>query len=117
MPGVADHHHHHRFHLWRRRSTQRKGLVGIRVGPEGAEQKRFEVPVAYLGHPLFLGLLHDSEEAYGFDHDGPISIPCDVDHFLRVEAVIESQMSSSCGAADHHRRRPRHFSFSGIFGF
>lgn len=120
MAGGGDHHHHHHWlHLWRKRSaTQRKGFVGIRVGPEGEEQRRFEVPVRYLGHPLFVGLLEDSEKAYGLHHDGPISIPCDVEHFLRVKAVIECQMSSPCAAAAADLRRPRrHRSFAEIFGF
>ncbi|CAL9160531.1 unnamed protein product [Musa hybrid cultivar] len=83
-----------------------KGCMAVRVGQEGEEQLRFVVPVAYLDHPLFAELLDTAAQEYGFNHKGPIAIPCGVDHFRHVSDVIHSDQG---GAASHHRHRLRHF--------
>jgi SAUR family protein len=79
-----------------------KGWMAIRVGAEGEEQRRFLVPVMYINHPLFLGLLKEAEEEYGFDHKGAISIPCDVEHFCHVQDIIERDCRSSSPFGSHH---------------
>ncbi|KAI7729523.1 hypothetical protein M8C21_012289 [Ambrosia artemisiifolia] len=63
-----------------------KGCVAVTVGQE---QKRFVIPVIYLYHPLFLELLKEAEEEYGFHHPGPINIPCDVQQFSNVQGLIK----------------------------
>ncbi|KAF0903675.1 hypothetical protein E2562_029052 [Oryza meyeriana var. granulata] len=70
-----------------------KGCMAVRVvGPGGgAEGERFVVPVGYLKHPLFVGLLKEAEEEYGFEQKGAITIPCGVDHFRRVQGIIHHQ--------------------------
>ncbi|GFP93335.1 auxin-induced protein 15a [Phtheirospermum japonicum] len=50
-----------------------KGCVAITVG-QGAEQQRLVIPVMYVNHPLFMDLLKEAEEEYGFDHNGPINL-------------------------------------------
>ncbi|WOK95171.1 auxin-responsive protein SAUR32-like [Canna indica] len=89
----------------------RKGWMGIRVGGEGEEQQRFVVPVEYLSHPLFVGLLKEAEEEYGFDHQGAITIPCHVDYFRRVQGIIERDCNASASgaAAGHHQHHHHHF--------
>ncbi|MCA0777046.1 SAUR-like auxin-responsive family protein, partial [Vibrio vulnificus] len=50
----------------------------------------FIVPVIYINHPLFMQLLKEAEEEYGFEYDnGPISIPCHVAEFRHVQGMID----------------------------
>ncbi|WOK98198.1 hypothetical protein Cni_G06908 [Canna indica] len=90
----------------------RKGWMGIRVGARGEEQRRFVVPVEYLRHPLFVGLLKEAEEEYGFHHQGPIFIPCRVDYFYRICSIIERERRRAvvAGGNPHHFR----LGFTGI---
>ncbi|XP_025015016.1 auxin-induced protein 15A-like [Ricinus communis] len=60
-----------------------KGYTAVYVG-EG-RKKRFLVPVSYLNHPSFQGLLSMAEEEFGFDHPmGGLTIPCREDIFHNV---------------------------------
>nr|GMD20506.1 auxin-responsive protein SAUR32-like [Ipomoea batatas] len=71
-----------------------KGFVAVMVGSGGGDeeqQRRFVIPVTYLNHPLFLRLLKEAEEENGFHHDGPLSIPCPVDEFRRVQGLIDKE--------------------------
>ncbi|WCJ22483.1 SAUR-like auxin-responsive protein family [Euphorbia peplus] len=58
-----------------------KGCLAIKVGQQGEEPQRFVVPVMYFNHPLFIQLLKEAEEEYGFDQKGTITIPCHVEEF------------------------------------
>ncbi|XP_006656485.1 auxin-responsive protein SAUR32-like [Oryza brachyantha] len=78
-----------------------KGCMAVRVvgpGAGGAEGERFVVPVGYLKHPLFVGLLKEAEEEYGFEQKGAITIPCGVDHFRRVQGIIHHQKTGHAHA-------------------
>ncbi|PKA66325.1 Auxin-induced protein X15 [Apostasia shenzhenica] len=79
-----------------------KGWMAIRVGEEGAEQQRFIVPVGYLNHPLFVGLLKAAEEEYGFAQKGAITIPCQVEYFHRVQSIIDRDNNTGGGGSYHH---------------
>ncbi|KAE8724063.1 Auxin-responsive protein SAUR32 [Hibiscus syriacus] len=68
-----------------------KGCLAIRVGSQGEEQQRFVVPVMYFNHPLFLHLLKEAEDEYGFDQKGTITIPCHVEQFRNVRCLIDSE--------------------------
>ncbi|XP_038981078.1 auxin-responsive protein SAUR32-like [Phoenix dactylifera] len=97
-----------------------KGWMGIRVGTEGEEEKqRFVVPVEYLKHPLFVGLLKEAEREYGFDQLGAITIPCRVEHFRYVRGIIDREHSAAVQAhRQHYHRSRRHHRlahFSGCF--
>ncbi|KAH1259602.1 Auxin-responsive protein SAUR32 [Glycine max] len=74
-----------------------KGCLAIKVG-QGEEQERFVVPLMYFKHPLFMQLLKDAEEEYGFDHKGTITIPCHVEHFrnLSDDDARMNVTSSNC---------------------
>ncbi|XAR62930.1 hypothetical protein NMG60_11022677 [Bertholletia excelsa] len=76
-----------------------KGCVAIKVG-RGDEKQRVVVPVMYLNHPLFVELLKEAEEEYGFDQKGAISIPCPVGEFRCVQGLIDRE--------NHHQRRLHH---------
>ncbi|URD75226.1 Auxin responsive protein [Musa troglodytarum] len=80
----------------------RKGWMGIRVGGEGEQPQRFVVPVEYLSHPLFVGLLKEAEEEYGFDHQGAITIPCHVKYFRRVQSIIDRDCNQAAATVNYH---------------
>lgn len=42
-----------------------------------ADGSRFAVSLAYLENPIFIELLKMSEEEYGLQGNGPITLPCD----------------------------------------
>lgn len=77
-----------------------KGCLAILVG-QGEEQQRFVVPVIYFNHPLFMQLLKEAEEEYGFDQKGPITIPCHVEDFRTVQGMIDREKS-------HHHHHHHH---------
>ncbi|KAK6804704.1 hypothetical protein RDI58_002488 [Solanum bulbocastanum] len=66
-----------------------KGYLAIKVGQAEEEQQRFIVPVSYFNHPLFIQLLKEAEEGYGFHHKGTITIPCHVEQFRCVQGKID----------------------------
>ncbi|KAM3218776.1 Auxin-responsive protein SAUR32 [Capsicum chinense] len=66
-----------------------KGYLAIKVGQAEEEQQRFIVPVSYFNHPLFIQLLKEAEEVYGFHHKGTITIPCHVEQFRCVQGKID----------------------------
>ncbi|XP_054783957.1 auxin-responsive protein SAUR32-like [Prosopis cineraria] len=65
-----------------------KGHVTIKVGGEGEVKERIVVPVMQLNHPLFGQLLKEAEKEYGFSQEGAIIIPCPLNHFRYVQALI-----------------------------
>ncbi|ERM95449.1 hypothetical protein AMTRI_Chr04g246530 [Amborella trichopoda] len=87
-------HNHHQHHLHHPLGYQPldgpevpKGYMAVYVG-QNDEQYRFLVPVLYVNHPLFAALLRVTEEEYGFEQVGGITIPCDVSHFETVRKRI-----------------------------
>ncbi|PIN05321.1 hypothetical protein CDL12_22131 [Handroanthus impetiginosus] len=66
-----------------------KGQMAVYVGQKEGDFKRILVPVVYFNHPLFGDLLKESENEYGFDHPGGITIPCRISEFERVQTRIE----------------------------
>ncbi|XP_061372887.1 auxin-responsive protein SAUR32-like [Gastrolobium bilobum] len=82
-----------------------KGCLAIKVGQQGEEQQRFVVPVMYFNHPLFMQLLKEAEEEYGFDQKGTITIPCHVEEFRNIRGLIDREKSL------HHHHH------IGCFGF
>ncbi|QCD77499.1 auxin-responsive protein SAUR32-like [Vigna unguiculata] len=75
------------------RKEIRKGCMKIKVGGEGEEQQKITVPVNYLKHPLFVQLLKEAEEEYGFTHKGTITIPCQLAQFKHVQHLIDAETS------------------------
>lgn len=56
----------------------------------GAERRRFVVPTAYLGSPVFRRLLEKAEEEFEFHyHGGAVTIPCDVEAFKYILVVMD----------------------------
>lgn len=50
------------------------GYLAVYVGDE---RKRFVISTTYLNHQLFKALLKRSEEEFGFDHQGGLTIACE----------------------------------------
>ncbi|XP_057514470.1 auxin-responsive protein SAUR32-like [Actinidia eriantha] len=74
------------------------GCFSVYVGPE---RQRFVIKTEHANHPLFQLLLEDAEREYGYNSEGPLLIPCDVDLFYKVLAEMESRevVVPSCGFA------------------
>lgn len=53
----------------------KEGHVPV-LAVDGDEPKRFIVPLNCLTHPAFMTLLEKAAEEYGFDCEGPLTIPC-----------------------------------------
>eukprot|EP00252_Welwitschia_mirabilis_P026626 TRINITY_DN8787_c0_g1_i1.p1 TRINITY_DN8787_c0_g1~~TRINITY_DN8787_c0_g1_i1.p1 ORF type:complete len:139 (-),score=2.45 TRINITY_DN8787_c0_g1_i1:556-972(-) len=68
-----------------------EGYLAVYVGKK---RKRFIIPTAYLGLPVFRRLLDKAEEEFGFVHHGGLTIPCDEDLFREILCVIDSKSSS-----------------------
>ncbi|CAN6466834.1 unnamed protein product [Victoria cruziana] len=67
-----------------------KGHLAVYVGVKDPEH-RFLVPVIYMNHPFFRRLLKVTEEEYGFDQKGGITIPCGVSDFESVKRSIAEE--------------------------
>lgn len=70
-----------------------EGCFSVYVGPQ---RQRFVVKTQYLNHPLFKMLLEEAESEFGYDTQGPLMLPCNVDIFYRV--LME--MDNDDGGAD-----------------
>ncbi|KAL5706952.1 hypothetical protein ACHQM5_025057 [Ranunculus cassubicifolius] len=55
----------------------------------GADKQRFIVKTARINHPLFKMLLEEAEMEYGYNCDGPLVLPCDVNVFYDVLSEME----------------------------
>ncbi|KAK9698715.1 hypothetical protein RND81_08G125800 [Saponaria officinalis] len=65
-----------------------KGHLAVYVGKPDGDTWRVLVPVLFLNHPLFEKLLKESEDVYGYDHPGRITIPCPISEFENVKTRI-----------------------------
>ncbi|OMO99487.1 Auxin responsive SAUR protein [Corchorus olitorius] len=62
------------------------GCFSVYVGPE---KQRFVVKTEYANHPLFKILLEEAESEYGFNSEGPLVLPCNVDLFCKVLLAMD----------------------------
>ncbi|KAF7018818.1 hypothetical protein CFC21_032062 [Triticum aestivum] len=85
---------------WRSRAAARVAAEGGVTVPAGhvavcvgGASRRFVVRAAHLNHPVFLELLRQAEEEYGFRTGacGPIALPCDEDRFRDVLRRVSSE--------------------------
>eukprot|EP01018_Ginkgo_biloba_P025015 Gb_41374 [translate_table: standard] len=70
-----------------------KGCVAVRVGKGEEQSRRLVIPLSYLNHPVFITLLEDAADVYGFDQKGIIRIPCSLQEFLEAKQLIVSTTS------------------------
>ncbi|XP_057769321.1 auxin-responsive protein SAUR71-like [Salvia miltiorrhiza] len=74
-----------------------KGFVAVCVG---TELKRFVIPTEYLSHQMFGILLREAEEEFGFQQEGVLRFPCEVELFEKVLKMMEEKRSMSSPALD-----------------
>ncbi|KAH0752668.1 hypothetical protein KY285_005816 [Solanum tuberosum] len=53
------------------------------------EPKRFIVELHWLNNPLFLKLLKQAEDEYGFQQKGVLEVPC---HSAELQNILELKM-------------------------
>ncbi|KAL5995759.1 hypothetical protein ACLOJK_025829 [Asimina triloba] len=58
-----------------------KGYLAVYVGPE---LRRFIIPTSYLTFPAFKVLLEKAEEEFGFDTNGALTLPCEIEAFKYI---------------------------------
>jgi len=102
IPHLHFHHHQEKSKEEEELKDIPKGCLAILVGQGEEQRQRFVIPVITINHPLFMQLLKESEEEYGFDHKGPITIPCQVEEFRTVQGIIDQENSSSHLHHHHH---------------
>lgn len=82
-----------------------KGHLAVYVGEKNGDACRVFVPVIYFNHPLFSELLRESEQIYGFNHQGGIQIPCQKSKFENVKMRIAAAASGGSGSSMCRGRR------------
>uniref|UniRef100_A0A803LYT9 Uncharacterized protein n=1 Tax=Chenopodium quinoa TaxID=63459 RepID=A0A803LYT9_CHEQI len=68
-----------------------KGFLAVQVGEE---MKRFVIPTKYLSHQAFSVLLKEAEEEFGYQKEGVLKIPCEVEVFENILKAVEEKNSS-----------------------
>ncbi|XP_027343793.1 auxin-responsive protein SAUR71 [Abrus precatorius] len=72
----------------RRRTDRRRSSAVVPVGHVpiyvGDEMERFVVCAELLNHPVFVKLLNQSAQEYGYEQQGVLRLPCHVFVFERV---------------------------------
>ncbi|KAK3035845.1 hypothetical protein RJ639_032982 [Escallonia herrerae] len=78
----------------RKRRVAPEGCFSVCVGPE---KQRFVIKTEYVNHPLFRVLLEEAELEYGYNSEGPLALPCNVDVFIKVLLEMDSDGETSQG--------------------
>ncbi|KAK7316838.1 hypothetical protein RJT34_00590 [Clitoria ternatea] len=87
------------------------GCFSVHVGPL---RERFVVKTEHANHPLFKALLEEAEQEYGFETDGPIWLPCNVELFYKVLAEMDGEEEIDNNLVNH---RTRSFAKIKVFPF
>ncbi|EYU21194.1 hypothetical protein MIMGU_mgv1a024031mg [Erythranthe guttata] len=71
-----------------------KGYIAVCVGKE---MKRYVIPTEYLSHQMFGILLREAEEEFGFQQEGVLKFPCEVELFDKIikMMMVEDKRPSS----------------------
>lgn len=74
-----------------------QGCFSVYVGPE---KVRFVIKTEYANHPLFKMLLEEAEMEYGYNSNGPLALPCEVDLFQKILCEMDSgEITRGCSFA------------------
>lgn len=77
-----------------------EGCFSVYVGPD---KQRFVIKTNYLNHPLFKMLLEEAESEFGYDIEGPLVLPCNIEIFNKVLMKMEEdsgdRVHQVCGFA------------------
>ncbi|KAE9453610.1 hypothetical protein C3L33_14474, partial [Rhododendron williamsianum] len=71
-----------------------EGCFSVYVGPE---RQRFVIKTKFANHPLFKMVLEDAETEYGFNCEGPLLLPCEVDLFYKPIQPVSSSGEGKYG--------------------
>nr|URM60559.1 SAUR family protein SAUR [Gymnema sylvestre] len=90
----------------RGRRVAPEGCFSVYVGPK---KQRFVIRTQCLNHPLFKVLLEEAESEYGYNSEGPLELPCEVDIFIKVliemddsDDIIPSRCSFGRSYSSYH---------------
>ncbi|KAH1105453.1 hypothetical protein J1N35_009221 [Gossypium stocksii] len=64
-----------------------KGYLAVYVS---LELRRFIIPTSYLAHSVFKILLEKTEEEFGYNHNGGLTLPCEIKKFKYLLKCIEN---------------------------
>jgi SAUR family protein len=92
----------------RKRRVVPEGCFSVYVGPQ---KQKFVIKTEYANHPLFQMLLEEAESEYGYNNQGPLVLPCNVDIFYKVLLEMEDghEIHPGCGLkryASYHLLSP-----------
>ncbi|OMP03115.1 Auxin responsive SAUR protein [Corchorus olitorius] len=90
------------------------GHVAVCVG---SSLRRYIVRATYLNHPIFKKLLVQTEEEYGFNNVGPLTIPCDESLFEEILRVVSSSSNSARFSTFEDLQRCCHVGMKNKLGF
>ncbi|KAL2250948.1 auxin-induced protein 10A5-like [Sesamum indicum] len=62
------------------------GSLAVYVGPD---RLRFVIPTRFLNLPVFVALLHQAEEEFGFQTTGGLVLPCEPGFFREILRFLE----------------------------
>ncbi|KAL6560121.1 hypothetical protein OROHE_006359 [Orobanche hederae] len=62
------------------------GSLAVYVGPK---RTRFVIPTRFLNLPIFVALLQQAEEEFGFHTTGGLALPCEPDFFSEILRLLE----------------------------
>ncbi|PIN18165.1 hypothetical protein CDL12_09162 [Handroanthus impetiginosus] len=62
------------------------GSVAVYVGPD---RRRFVIPTRFLNLPVFMALLDQAEEEFGFQTSGGLTLPCETSFFTVILRFLE----------------------------
>ncbi|KAJ9169288.1 hypothetical protein P3X46_017495 [Hevea brasiliensis] len=87
----------------RKRQVAPEGCFSVYVGPQ---KQRFVIKTEYANHPLFKILLEEAESEYGYNPQGPLALPCNVDLFYEVLVAMDDHSDETnpkgCGFSMNH---------------
>ncbi|CAL9117724.1 unnamed protein product [Musa textilis] len=71
--------------------------VGLQNEGGGGGLQKLTMPVTYINHPHFAGLLDKAKKVYGYRSGapGPLKLPCTVEEFTRVKSLVERESGGS----------------------
>ncbi|GFQ04075.1 auxin-induced protein 6b [Phtheirospermum japonicum] len=63
------------------------GSLAVYVGPK---RTRFVIPTRFLNLPVFVALLQQAEEEFGFQTAGGLALPCEPDFFSEILRFLQN---------------------------
>ncbi|KAL8505342.1 hypothetical protein ACS0TY_016543 [Phlomoides rotata] len=69
------------------------GSVAVYVGPE---RRRFVIPTRFLNLPVFVALLDQAEEEFGFQPTGGLALPCESGFFSYILRLLDENEEKYC---------------------